>query len=237
MKLTLARYALIGAAAFVFHAAAAFADTISYTGNLRTDANVTSCGMGCTLGSGDSDGDYAQYAAVVESFAVSSTSTVQAITFGYGGGVNGNGTTIVQGGFEPYLSLFDSSGNFLSSTYFGTTCPVGANTNTLSGECYDVSLDAGPLSAGTYEIAISAYMNMSYAENSGSGLLSDGFTGLGNLYSGEDLDYAFDVIINGGGSIPPPPPSVPEPPPLVLVGLASVLSLAYRRCHSFFRAP
>jgi hypothetical protein len=44
------------------------ADIISYAGNLRSDATVTSCGPGCTLGSSNSDGDYAKFAAVVERF-------------------------------------------------------------------------------------------------------------------------------------------------------------------------
>ena len=93
------------------------------------------------------------------------------------------------------MSLFDSGGNFLASTYFGTTCPLGAKTNTVSGQCYDVELDGGMLSPGKYEIALSAFENMSYAENPGGYLLSDGFTGLGNLAVGEDLHYAFDVIL------------------------------------------
>jgi len=73
-------------------APSALASTISYTGNLRTDANVTSCGAGCTLGSADTDADYAQYAAVVESFTLFAASTVQITSFSYGGGTNGNGT-------------------------------------------------------------------------------------------------------------------------------------------------
>ena len=56
------------------------------------------------------------------------------------GGVNGNGDVIAQSGFEPYLSLFDASGNFLASTWSGITCPAGANTNIDSGLCLDVEL-------------------------------------------------------------------------------------------------
>jgi hypothetical protein len=189
------------------------ATSISYVGNLRTDANVTSCGSGCTLGPANSDGDFAQYAAVVESFTVSQTSTVQAITFSYGGGVNGAGTTIAPGGFEPYLSLFDAGGDFLASTYFGTTCPAGANINPSSGFCYDVLLDGGVLAPGTYQIAISAYLNMSFAENLGTGTLADGFTGLGNLFDPENLNYAFDVDLT-------PQAPVPEPVSIILLGTA-----------------
>ena len=82
------------------------ASIISFVGNLRTDANVVACGSGCVLDSSSTDGEYAQFAAVVDSFSVGTTSTMQAITFGYGGGVNGAGQTIAQGGLEPYLSLF-----------------------------------------------------------------------------------------------------------------------------------
>ena len=180
------------------------ADSISFVGNLRTDANVISCGAGCTLGASNIDADYAQWAAVVDSFTVSTASDMQAFTFGYGGGVNGAGTVIPQGGFEPYLSLFDSSGDFLASTFLGTTCPPGANTNSDSGQCFDVSLDGGTLAAGTYQIAITAFENMSFAENLGSGTLADGFTGLGNLVSGEDLHYAFDVVLSPATEVPEP---------------------------------
>jgi len=180
------------------------AEVISFVGNLRTDANVISCGSGCTLGPSNTDGDFAQWAAVVDDFTVSDTSTMQAITFSYGGGVNGNGQTIAQGGFEPYLSLFDASGNFLASTFFGTTCPTGANTNTLSGQCFDELLDGGTLAPGSYQIAISAYENFSFAENYGTGTLADGFTGLGNLNAGEDLHYAYDVILTSTSPVPEP---------------------------------
>ena len=182
----------------------AIAGTISFTGDLRTDANFTACGSGCTLGPSNTDGDYAQWAAVSYTFNVPVTSTMTAITFSYGGGVNGAGSTILQGGLEPYLSLFASGGNFLGSTLFGITCPVGANTNTVSGQCYDVELDGGVLTPGTYEIALSAFENMSYAENPGGYLLSDGFTGLGNLAVGEDLHYAFDVNLTSTVATPEP---------------------------------
>ena len=194
----------------------AVAATISFAGDLRTDASVTSCGPACSLGAGNTDSDYAQYAAVVVGFNVPTTSIVQAISFSYGGGVNGASTAIPEGGLEPYLSLFDASGNFLASTYLATTCPPGANTNSSSGQCFDVLLDGGALAAGNYQISLSAYANMSLAENLGAGNLSDGFTGLGNLASGEDLHYAFDVVLT-------PTSPVPEPSTGVLLSSAGLL--------------
>jgi hypothetical protein len=176
----------------------------SFTGDLRTDATFVSCGSARTLGAGDSDSDYAQWAAVERGFTVAASSMAQAITFSYGGGVNGKGVAIGEGGFEPYLSLFDASGTFLASTLFGITCSPGANTNTGSGQCFDVLLDAGVLAPGNYAITISAFENMSFAENSDVGSLADGFTGLGNLVPGEDMHYAFDVILQDASPVPEP---------------------------------
>ena len=182
----------------------AHAGTISFTGNLRTDANFVDCGTGCTLGPANTDGDYAQWAAVAFNFQVPVMSAMTAITFSYGGGTNGNGVTVLQGGFEPYLSLFDSNGNFLASTFAGITCPAGSLANSVSGFCYDVGLDGGTLAPGTYQIAISAFENMSFAENPGGFLLADGFTGLGNLAPGEDMHYGFDVSLAPMASTPEP---------------------------------
>jgi hypothetical protein len=194
------------------------ATTLFVTGDLRTNATVASCGPGCTLGAINSDADFAQWAAVVTQFVVSSATPMQAITYSFGGGTSQNGTVVAPGGLEPYLSLFDASGNFLASTYFGTTCPLGSGT--FGGNCYDVLLDAGTLNPGTYYIAISAYLNMSLAENNGFGTLADGFTGLGNLGPGENLHYAFDIQL---------PADTPEPGPLTLLVLGGgVFSLRKR---------
>jgi hypothetical protein len=208
---------------------AAAAATISFTGNLKTDATFVDCGPGCQLIPANSDDtDYAQYAAVVRTFNVGTSSLMSALSFSYGGGVNGAGTSILGGGLQPYLSLFDSSGNFLASTFFGTTCPPGAVTNSTSGQCYDVLLNGGTLAPGTYRIALTAYSNLSFAENLGAGTLADGFTGLGNLAFGEDLHYAFDVILTSAGTSP-----VPEPGSLALVFGALLCGLIGRRNLNF----
>jgi hypothetical protein len=189
------------------------ASTIFFSGDLRTGATVIGCGPACTLTELNTDGDYAQWAGVVETFTVNTASTMQAITYSFGGGISQTGSIVPEGGFEPYLSLFDSSGDFLASTFQGTTCPPGANT--VGGSCFDVLLDGGLLTPGTYQIALTAFENMSLAENNGAGTLADGFTGLGNLAQGENLTYAFDVIL---------PADVPEPSTagLFLIACASL---------------
>jgi hypothetical protein len=194
------------------------ANVLFYSGNLKTDANVTGCDSACTLNSGDDDGAYAQWAAVVDTFTVSSATTMEAITYGFGGGTSLTGASVAAGGLEPYLSLFDSSGDFITSTFFGTNCPAGANS--VGGNCYDVSLDGGTLAAGTYQIALTAYENLSFAENFGTGTLADGFTGFGNLGDGENLSYAFDVILGGGTSGGGGGTETPEPASSILLTTA-----------------
>ena len=195
------------------------ADEISFVGDLRSDANVP--GGGYLLSDMVTDQDFAQFTGFAASFTVSAASSMQAITFSYGGGTNGHGTAISEGGFAPYLSLFDAGGNFLASTYFGTYCPPGANANSVSGNCYDALLDGGTLAPGDYQIVISAFGDLSYAENYGVGTLADGLTGLGNLDGtgstdptdpSYELHYAFDVILGGPQTSP-----VPEPASLWLV--------------------
>ncbi len=188
----------------------ASASVLSFSGNLRTDATVLDCGPGCTLTPANVDSDFAQWAAAVYSFSVPTPSLMQAVTVSY-----------ADGGFEPYLSLFDASGNFLASTFFGTTCPAGALVNPTSGECFDVLLDGGTLGVGGYQIAISAFENLSLAENFGSGTLADGFTGLGNLEPGEVLHYAFNVTLTSTSA-------VPEPSSAGLLTAAALLGWLYR---------
>ena len=197
------------------------ADVLFFSGDLRSDATFTSCGSGCTLGPGNTDSDYANWAAATYDFVVTTASTVQVVTYGYAGGTSLTGAIVSPGGLEPYLSLFDSSGNFLTSSFTGT-CPATANT--LDGNCFDVQLDTTPLlQPGTYTIALSAWENMSFAENLGTGTLADGFAGLGSLNTGENLDYAFDVILPTNI----PATSAPEPGTGLLVmvafGAAAVL--------------
>jgi hypothetical protein len=192
----------IAAALFVVAVPAQSATVQFFSGSLRTDATVTDCGSNCTLGALNTDSDYAQWAAVVDTFQVVTSTSIEVITYSYGGGTSLTGASVSAGGLEPYLSLFGPDGSFLASTFFGTTCPTGANS--FAGNCFDVQLDGGTLTPGTYEIALTAFENMSSAENGSGTTLSDGFTGLGNLAPGENLNYAFDVIL---------PQNVPEPVP------------------------
>lgn len=184
---------------------AARASVLFVAGDLRANAADTRCGPGCQLSPSDSDETWAQWAAASFSIPVSESSMLQVITYGYGGGVSQTGAVVSAGGLEPYLTLFDSAGNFVVSSFLGT-CPAGANT--VLGNCFDVQLDTSPLLApGTYYLWLSAWQNMSLAENLGTGTMADDFTGLGNLAPGESLAFAFDIVLtpdSGGGAVPEP---------------------------------
>lgn len=209
---------LLAALALALASSPLTAEILFFSGNLEANANFTACGTGCTLNpTTNTIYDYATWAAVVYDFTVYTTTTMEAITYSYGGGTSLTGVQVASGGLEPYLSLFDSTGDFLDSTYLGTTCPAGAKF--VGSNCFDVELNGGTLTPGTYQISISDYANASYAENNGPpAKLADGFDGLGDLQTGENLNYAFDVIL--------PTNVVPAPEPttlfLTMAGLAAI---------------
>ena len=147
-----------------------------------------------TLAPGDAN-DLFTYA-----FTLASPSTVSIQSYGYGGsagapgGKNLAGTTIPAGGFDPYVSVFFGSGPtsaFMASNDDGA-CPPGI---TDIGLCGDSSLTL-ILAAGTYTVVLSAFKNMSLAENYGSGTLGDGFVDLGVFDSARSNAYAIDIEIS-----------------------------------------
>ena len=147
-----------------------------------------------TLAPGDAN-DLFTYA-----FTLASPSTVSIQSYGYGGsagapgGKNLVGTTIPAGGFDPYVSVFFGSGPtsaFIASNDDGA-CPPGI---TDIGLCGDTSLTL-ILAAGTYTVVLSAFKNMSLAENYGSGTLGDGFVNLGVFDSARSKAYAIDIDVS-----------------------------------------
>lgn len=128
------------------------------------------------------------------SFAVAALSTVSFTSTGF-----------ALGGADPYFSLFRGAGGtatFLLSTY---------DQAFSTGGDFVISTT---LAAGAYQFAIGTFANLSFAENFGSGTLSDGFTGLGGAGFLGDGRYALNV------SVMTP---VPEPATwaLLAVGLAA----------------
>jgi hypothetical protein len=130
-------------------------------------------------------------------FTLTESTPVSIQTWGYGGtatapgGTNAQRAVVPPGGFDPYVSVFSGSGpgaTFLASNDDGK-CPPGA---TLTGHCQDATLTLVALPAGTYTLALSAFANMSFAENYGSGTLGDGFIGLGS-FDTRTANFAVDI--------------------------------------------
>jgi hypothetical protein len=136
-------------------------------------------------------------------FTLPAPATISIQSWGYGGtaaapgGVNLAGAIISPGGFDPYVSVFSGTGpsaTFLASNDDGL-CPPGSPA---VGQCYDSAL-ALTLPAGSYTVAMTSFLNMSFAENYGSGTLGDGFIALGS-FGDSSSAFAFDIAGGGVGT-------------------------------------
>jgi len=104
-------------------------------------------------------------------------------TWSYSGGTNFAGASIPSGGFEPTISLFDSTGNEMNPKGSGPcTGDTGDPLTTLApdpvtGACGDVyyptsySFPTTPWSPGTYTLALSLYSNPAAGPTLGDGFL------------------------------------------------------------------
>jgi hypothetical protein len=202
-------------------AAAGFADTVSYTGTLA--------------------GPEDSFTTTVN---VAGDGTVTLQTYGFGGGVNGAGSTIAAGGFDPFVGLFSGTGDgavFVDGTsdiltnYTPGCPPAGTVTiGSVPGQCGDVNLQFTGLAAGTYTVVLSdgAYLPAALFEDPGGTLGDDFFDLTGGAFqtcydadncNDDTANWALDVT-TAGASVAPP---VPEPPSLELAGMGVVLIVVW----------
>ena len=159
-------------------------------------------------------------------FTADGSSNVVLRTWSYAGGVNAAGQTIAEGGFDPILALFDSTGALVGQNDDGGCSLVAADS--ASGNCWDTYFSA-TLSAGNYTVSVMEYDNFANGPN-----LSNGFTrdGQGNFTStfgcgtpafcdvsghARDNQWAFDIL--GVDQASTPPVGVPEPGSLGMLAL------------------
>ena len=203
---------LILAAGLIIPTGVASANNLSFTGAFTTDDQSQSF-----------------------TFNLAGSTSIVARTFGYAGGTNAAGTAIAAGGFDPWLSLFDGSGNLLASVDNGTCGQVG--TDPVSGACLD-SYIAQTLGAGSYTLILTESDNQPAGTS-----LSDGFTRTGQgdftasafgCASGPFCDvnglnrtgdWAVDIDNVGGTQ----GAGVPEAPAVLPLGLSLIVFTLMRR--------
>jgi uncharacterized protein (TIGR03437 family) len=89
-------------------------------------------------------------------FTLVQPGTVLVRTWSYAGGVNSAGARIEGGGFDPSLSLFDSTGLLLATNHDGGCNKVAADR--VTNWCWDAFI-AAPLPGGTYQVVLTESEN------------------------------------------------------------------------------
>lgn len=171
-------------------------------------------------------------------FTLSTSSTVTAASYSYAGGINQAGASIPQGGFDPWLAIFDSTGALQASDDNGTCGQVG--TDSVTGACFD-SYISQTLPAGNYTLVLSQSDNSPFDGNFSDGYTRTGqtdFTSAFGCSTGAFCDINADnrtahwaVDIDNVKSSSLPGGTVPEPATFLLIGggFAGILILR-RRC-------
>jgi hypothetical protein len=185
------------------------------------------------------------------SFTIDAPSFVTIRTFGYGGGTNVSGAVIDPGGFDPFLSLFDSIGGLqASSLLLGQNGNAACGTPGVSpqtplaadgGLCLDSYFSISTLAPNhSYSLVLTQEDNLPFGPTYGDGFVEDGngnFTAGG--CSGTNFCDQFGNSRNGNWAVDitmaplDVTAAAPEPAPFVLLGtgFAGLLLLRRRRNH------
>lgn len=169
-------------------------------------------------------------AVVLLPFVLTEDSQVVVRTFGYGGGIQADGTVVAPGGFDPVITLFTASGDFV--TFSDDAEPPLVGVDPVTANAFDAFLQTA-LVPGGYTVALTQYSNVARLPS-----FADGFerSGQGNFtgpafgcphgrfcdFTGANRtgNWALDIVTT------PLAPGVPEPEPAVwLSALAALLLL------------
>jgi hypothetical protein len=154
-------------------------------------------------------------------FNVSVFGTVESRTWSYAGGTNISGGVVSRGGFDPIVSLFDSTGLLL-----GFNDDSGLVVDPVSGAAWDslLSLDLDP---GSYTATITQFSNFPFGPN-----FSDGFQGFEAGFGDRSSHWALDIVnVDSAAELAPLTSSIPEPhiAVLLLAALGFIFTATRRR--------
>ncbi|HXE63721.1 MAG TPA: DVUA0089 family protein [Bryobacteraceae bacterium] len=91
-------------------------------------------------------------------------------TLSYAGGTASDGTSVPAGGFDPTLSIFDSSGTLIA---LNRDAGCGSPADPITLLCWDSAISI-PLPAGSYQIVLTESDNVPIGETLDAGFLYDG---------------------------------------------------------------
>lgn len=158
-------------------------------------------------------------------FNLTASSAVTVRTYSYAGGTNSGGAAIPEGGFDPYVSLFDSTGLLIAEN---DDAP-GVPSSPVTFSAYDAFLTQ-TLAAGSYTLALTQFDNFATGPNLAAGFIEAGNATFTSIFGCSnrsfcDIDgnnrgnaWAIDFLNVASATGPGGPPSaVPEPSSAVLV--------------------
>lgn len=170
---------------------------------------------------------------VLESFSLTSPSDVTIYTTSYGGGMNLDGSAAGPGGFQPNLTLYNSTG-FVVANQSPSFSPT-ANMDPSTGLKLDGYLQDTDAPAGTYYVTLTDWQNQMSVTSTGLSLSQAAylqFSGPGGT-SFQDVqgntrtgNYALDI-----SAMPLGTSSVPEPGTFAMVipALVGAILLSRKR--------
>lgn len=161
-------------------------------------------------------------------------------TWSYAGGINAAGDAIPDGGLDPILALFDSSGLFIDQNDDGYGYVPFDQTTGLDWDTY-LKVDLAP---GDYTVAVMQYDNFAIGPYLSDGFIQDGmgnFTGewqevAGGSFIDDSGDqrtnaWAFDILnVQEAAMVDQPPTNEsPEPATMILLSFGLVALAGFRR--------